>query len=258
LDKYLKELIFIFITIIAFLTALILALAYFYRFSTIYTYNLILQILMSLTTITILLFIFSGFSVIYTYKTKEAKTGLVWLSKFGLKSIIPFAVFVSGAFKTGILNNSKDAIRKIYIEVNNILVESKKLSFKPEEILVLLPHCLQNSECGYKLTNNTNNCRKCGKCCIGDILKIAEEFGVTVVVVTGGTSARNIISTKRPKFVLPVACERDLSSGIADIRSLPVIGILNTRPNGPCYNTYVDVNVFREKLASVIEIKNKA
>ncbi|MGI6553284.1 MAG: DUF116 domain-containing protein [Bacillota bacterium] len=38
-----------------------------------------------------------------------------------------------------------------------------------------------------------------------------------------------------------MACERDLTSGIQDVNPLPVMGVLNTRPNGPCHNTDVDV-----------------
>jgi len=52
-----------------------------------------------------------------------------------------------------------------------------------------------------------------------------------------------------------VACERDLSSGIADVGRIPVIGIVNDRPNGPCYNTNVDVDAIRNKLESIINEK---
>ncbi|WP_279378941.1 DUF116 domain-containing protein [Acetivibrio straminisolvens] len=71
-------------------------------------------------------------------------------------------------------------------------------------------------------------------------------------MVTGGTAARNIVSKIRPKIIVSVACERDLSSGIADVGSIPVIGIINDRPNGPCYNTNVDVNALKKKLENII------
>jgi hypothetical protein len=38
-----------------------------------------------------------------------------------------------------------------------------------------------------------------------------------------------------------VACERDLSSGIIDSYPLPVLGVTNERPFGPCFNTKVDL-----------------
>jgi hypothetical protein len=45
-----------------------------------------------------------------------------------------------------------------------------------------------------------------------------------------------------------VACERDLTSGIQDAYTLPVIGILNERPFGPCFNTSVDISKVAEAL----------
>ena len=49
-----------------------------------------------------------------------------------------------------------------------------------------------------------------------------------------------MIIEKRPKLVVAVACEGDLTSGIKDCYPLPVIGVLNDRPFGPCFNTHVD------------------
>jgi len=50
---------------------------------------------------------------------------------------------------------------------------------------------------------------------------------------------------------------KGLSSGIADVGRIPVIGIVNDRPNGPCYNTNVDVDAIRNKLESIINERSK-
>ena len=81
----------------------------------------------------------------------------------------------------------------------------------------------------------------CGKCKIKELLKLKEKYGTEVFIATGGTLARKIIIDNRPKAVIAVACERDLTSGIKDIRKLPVLGIFNTRPNGPCIDTNIDI-----------------
>ena len=60
-------------------------------------------------------------------------------------------------------------------------------------------------------------------------------------VATGGTLARQMVKEIRPKAIIAVACERDLTSGIQDVFPLPVIGVLNERPFGPCFNTRVDI-----------------
>jgi hypothetical protein len=49
-----------------------------------------------------------------------------------------------------------------------------------------------------------------------------------------------------------VACERDLSSGIQDSYPLPVFGVLNSRPQGPCYDTLVDLEKVEEALKTFL------
>jgi len=73
-------------------------------------------------------------------------------------------------------------------------------------------------------------------------------------VATGGILARKVIVEKRPKLVLAVACERDLTSGIKDCYPLPVIGILNLRPHGPCFNTVVDAAAIDAALQQVLDL----
>ena len=167
--------------------------------------------------------------------------------RLGLKLIIPFSLFV-----TELLKKDKDLIRSLFIEINNLIVQSGHIRKKADKIMLLLPHCLQNSECELKITGDITRCKKCGRCTIGAIRELSEKTGVQAIVVTGGTAARNAIAKIKPEMVLSVACERDLAIGISDVSKIPVIGVLNQRPNGPCVNTFVDVELLKEKLDSIL------
>lgn len=145
----------------------------------------------------------------------------------------------------------KEKILSSYIAVNNYLISTKNLYIPSNKIMILLPHCLQNSDCNIKITNDINNCKNCGKCKIGDLKELTKKYNAIIKVVTGGTLARKSILEKRPKGVIAVACERDLSMGIHDTGALPVLGVLNCRPNGPCYNTDVDINAVEEALITL-------
>lgn len=147
---------------------------------------------------------------------------------------------------------SKDTIRQSFVAMNNSLVTSQRLKIKPDRILILLPHCLQLSDCEIKVTGEINKCMRCGRCDIMGLAELAKRYQVDISVATGGTLARKVIIEKRPKLVLAVACERDLTSGIKDCYPLPVIGVLNDRPFGPCFNTRVDVEKIDEALRSVL------
>ncbi|HBG0081579.1 TPA: DUF116 domain-containing protein, partial [Clostridioides difficile] len=111
----------------------------------------------------------------------------------------------------------------------------------PEDIIILIPHCIQENSCKLKVTNDIDNCKECGRCNIGELIKLKEKTNVKIFVATGGTLARKIIMDNKPKAVVAVACERDLTSGIQDIKKIPVLGVFNKRPNGPCVNTNVDI-----------------
>ncbi len=145
---------------------------------------------------------------------------------------------------------SKDRVRQSFIEINNELVKVEAPKVKPEEILLLLPHCLQFHECEVRITGNVFNCKRCGRCKIKDLVELARITGVQISIATGGTLARKIVVEKRPKVIIGVACERDLSSGIQDTYPIPVYGILNRRPNGPCFDTDVDLQRVRGALES--------
>jgi len=140
------------------------------------------------------------------------------------------------------LGITKEKVWASFIKVNNKLVASSGKRYRPSEILLLMPHCLQRSVCDVRLTYGVENCKRCGKCPILGLLDLSLKYGVHMAIATGGTIARRIVVQKRPKIILAVACERDLSSGIQDTYPLPVFGILNDRPFGPCLDTQVALN----------------
>jgi uncharacterized protein len=150
----------------------------------------------------------------------------------------------------------KDSIRQSFIAMNNSLVISQRQKIAPDRILVLLPHCIQLFDCEIKVTGDINKCVQCGRCNINGLVEIGRKYGIDISVATGGTLARKVIVEKRPKLVLAVACERDLTSGIKDCYPLPVIGILNDRPFGPCFNTTVDVAKIDDALSRIIFAKD--
>jgi hypothetical protein len=148
-----------------------------------------------------------------------------------------------------LLGISKEKIQQSFVEVNNLLVRAKCSDIKPKRILLLMPHCLQFNDCAIKITSDAYKCQSCGKCKIKDLIVLARKHEVHLSVATGGTLARRRVAEAKPHAIIAVACERDLTSGIQDAYPLPVIGILNERPFGPCFNTSVDIS----KVADALE-----
>lgn len=152
----------------------------------------------------------------------------------------------------------KEQVQHAFVAVNNELVMAYcRNGHPPNRILLLTPHCLQDRECKVKITFRVENCKRCGKCPIKDLLELASRYGVDLSVATGGTIARRIVVEKRPDLIIAVACERDLTSGIQDTIPLPVYGIFNQRPFGPCLNTQVSIEHIDAVLREVTSLKRE-
>ncbi len=124
---------------------------------------------------------------------------------------------------------SFDRMGNSFIKVSNSLIRSMRWKTVDKKVLILLPRCLM---------------RPIQKQIIG----IAKKYQCLIFTVPGGSLARKIILEKKPSAVIGVACERDLLSGIREVHHIPVIGIPNKRPEGPCKNTTVDYQKIEEAI----------
>lgn len=198
-----------------------------------YIFGTVINVIVMVLTIIII------FSTIITYnviKDKKVSSGLMSINFKIVSKMFPIITGIAD-----MMGISKDEIRKVYIKLNNKYIYSNKYNLSAKDILILIPHCVQKNSCKLKVTNSIETCKQCGLCNIGDLVKLKEKTNVNIFVATGGTLARKIILENKPKAVIAVACERDLTSGVQDISNIPVLGVFNRRPNGPCVDTNIDI-----------------
>jgi len=130
--------------------------------------------------------------------------------------LLPKAVWLGKRF-----GQSRDRVAHSFIRVNNRVTRNHNNTGSKRSLLVLLPRCLQSS---------VRN----------EIRQLAERYPFQMSTVAGGEEARKVIRRNRPDFIIAMACERDLVTGIRDVAMfVPVIGIPNERPEGPCKNTVI-------------------
>lgn len=201
--------------------------------------NLTILFEVLVNTIAIFIILATIISTVITYNIindKEIKPKLMNINFKVVNIIFPLIIKIAS-----IIGIPKDDIRKVYVKLNNKYIYSQNYNLNSEHILILIPHCVQKNSCKLKVTTNIETCKQCGLCNIGDLVKLKEKKNVNIFVATGGTLARKIIFENKPKAVIAVACERDLTSGVQDVSNIPVLGIFNKRPNGPCVDTCIDV-----------------
>jgi len=189
-----------------------------------------------LLTVTVLVGIALAVSFYVILSRRSSKSAISFISSF-VDLFYPIVLFASR-----VLRIKEEKIEQSYIAIKDFFFNKDLKRYEPKDILILAPHCIQYSGCKFKVTYDIDNCRKCGKCQINDLVNLKEKYGINVAVATGGTLARKIVKDLRPKVIIAIACERDLTSGMQDVKHIPVYGIINDRPNGPCFNTKVDVS----------------
>jgi hypothetical protein len=199
-----------------------------------------LPLIMAIVFLAVVLFLIGGgLTLVFTILRGKNLFFNLWIRGVMIRFLFPLLVIVGKIVGIG-----KDQVRRSFIAANNQLVLGEAQRVHPQKLLILLPQCLQFHECEVRITaGKVDNCKGCGRCKIKNLVALSQEYGVSIAVATGGTLARKIVVDKKPDMIIGVACERDLTSGIQDTYPIPVYGILNRRPNGPCYDTDVDLDL---------------
>lgn len=142
-------------------------------------------------------------------------------------------------------------IAQVIISFNNWRISRSKAKIKAENMLLLLPRCLQFSDCPHNVTKDITNCKGCGRCKIKDLVQLSQEFNVKAFVATGGRIALSKVQEPWVEGVIAIACGAELKAGILS-SSKPVLAIENLRPCGPCTDTDVDMTQVREGMQRFI------
>jgi hypothetical protein len=126
----------------------------------------------------------------------------------------------------------RDRVEHAAIDVYNALALRRGRKLGRGELLVLIPRCLS-------------------KDALDGVLDIAGRYDVPVFVATRGQLARRAIRERRPRAVVAVACERDMTTGLRDVAGkLPVLGLTMRLPNGPCRDAELDLDVMEKWVKS--------
>lgn len=187
--------------------------------------NILQYIIYGLIGVVFLVFLQTVFSII-THRNLMIRIKNYY---FSITFLTPFILGLGKKF--GI---SYDKMGNSFIKVSNSLILSTRWKISRSKILILLPRCLR---------------RPIQK----QIISLANNYKCLIYTVPGGTLARKIIAEQKPAAVIGIACERDLISGMCDVQKIPVIGIPNQRPEGPCKNTTVDYEKIEEAIKFLVE-----
>lgn len=151
--------------------------------------------------------------------------GLAEMVVHRLFRIFPLVAAFSGPFGV-----SRDRLGYSLLEIHNEIMRSRLRHASSGRILCLAPRCLDREN-------------------VDQIKALMAEYDCDFYVAPGGALARQKIAQVRPAAIIGIACERDLITGIRDVGyRIPVIGVANKRPHGPCKGAFIDLQELREAI----------
>ncbi|MDP6925194.1 MAG: DUF116 domain-containing protein [Candidatus Scalindua sp.] len=142
-----------------------------------------------------------------------------------------------------------EVIDKQFVSLNNMMTRLRKKKCPPEGLLLLFPHCIQNSNCKQNIKHEINECIRCGKCKVKDLLELSEEYGISIAVASGGRIALKRVMAEEVQGVVAIACEKELRTGLMAAMPKAIYAIPNQRPYGYC----VDTDVYMEDVLKAID-----
>ena len=142
-----------------------------------------------------------------------------------------------------------EVIDKKFVSLNNMMTRLRKKKSPPEGLLLLFPHCIQNSKCKQNIKHDINECVRCGKCKVKDLLELSEEYGISIAVASGGRIALKRVMAKEVQGVVAIACEKELRLGLMAAMPKAIYAVPNQRPYGYC----VDTDVYMDDVIKAIK-----
>ncbi len=168
---------------------------------------------------------------------------LVKDNKLIFPSILLFTLNLSyGLLKriTKIFGLNDTIIDQISIDLRNRMNKEKFKKLAPEDIIIVMPHCLRAPDCSAKLGESGLECIECGRCEIGQVKTLAKEKGIDVYVVPGSTFIKNVVQQREFKGVIGVACHQDLNLAMMGLSDHITQGVYLLKDG--CINTEVNVD----------------
>ena len=134
----------------------------------------------------------------------------------------------------------------------NFLTKVRSPHCEPENLLLLLPVCMQRGACPQNVVEDINECKLCGQCPIKDMVELSRKYGTQCAIATGGRLAVKLAGQDNVKGIVAIACEKELQEGLKAVFPKPALGVINIRPHGPCKDTQVDVDEVEKAIRKFI------
>jgi uncharacterized protein len=140
---------------------------------------------------------------------------------------------------------------------NNRKVREHFQVHRARKALVLLPHCIQASDCKARITADLGNCSGCGRCPAGDVLTNVLSANWNCQVNNRSHKVYREVREFKPDLIVAVSCADRLLKGLTKLPEVPSYAIPLRMPHGMCVDTDFSVPHLSAAMAALVEPKRE-
>jgi hypothetical protein len=148
-----------------------------------------------------------------------------------------------------LVGDKTDPILRSFVQANNAAVRALYRRRKPDNVMILLPHCVIWTRCPKKVVKDLARCTDCDLCQMEEILGLSDRASLPVGIAIRSTEAYTQARGMGPDLTLAVACDDRLVKGITRVPELPAFGLPLHLPKEACHDNLVDLRGLQEAVA---------
>ncbi len=126
-----------------------------------------------------------------------------------------------------------------FIRLHNTLSTRSFEAIPVGERAIFIPQCLRSADCPAHLTPEGLDCRRCGRCEVGENIDCLEDIGYRVWIAPGSTLIKRMFKKYHPKAIVGVGCLMEVKEGIdmCDKAGVVAMGVVTMKDG--CVETMV-------------------
>ncbi|MBS7623585.1 DUF116 domain-containing protein [Candidatus Bathyarchaeota archaeon] len=142
-------------------------------------------------------------------------------------------------------------VLELYVAAKNNVGRGLFNRLPYSERIILLPQCLRSRDCPARADEGGYLCVDCGRCRLGQTIRMAEALGYKrAIVISGGSVVPKIFTNLRPRGCLGVGCLKELVLGSFVCEKFGVAGQGLPLLKDGCFETDLDWDMLERMMNS--------
>jgi len=137
------------------------------------------------------------------------------------------------------------------VNQHNLKVTAHLAQAKPENVLLIMPRCVQKTGCRANVQKSLDECLACGRCPLGDVAVVCDRHGLPALVAFRSHIAFDLAREHKPDLIIATACHDRMIKALRNVPEVPSLLAPLAGMDRMCINATVDLDWLNEQLTTV-------